>query len=76
MESLLQYKGCDVDENSGAITLAHWARHEANRRWAIITHPFTDMTAAPVDDQIAWGDADSIKYMDWWTDLVSVSNVD
>lgn len=48
MESLLQYNGCDVDENSDAITLAYWARHEANRRWAIITHTFTDMSVSPV----------------------------
>ncbi|CVL10251.1 uncharacterized protein FPRN_00844 [Fusarium proliferatum] len=67
MENLLQYEGCDVDEKPGTIALAPWARHEANRRWAIITHSVTDMSAQL--EVFVWerdfydlerGDADSI----------------
>ncbi|KAF9769066.1 hypothetical protein IL306_013579 [Fusarium sp. DS 682] len=48
MEELLEFEGCDIDKDTGAITFAPWARNEVNRRWAIITHPRTDMSVPPV----------------------------
>ncbi|RKL26764.1 hypothetical protein BFJ72_g13546 [Fusarium proliferatum] len=73
MENLLQYEGCDVDEKPGTIALAPWARHEANRRWAIITHSVTDMSAHSGSYQL---DAKELEVFVWERDFYDLERGD